>query len=80
MPVDSDDLGRSRHIVVILRLVLDDAGALSHGEVLDDAGRLRGRFGRWGGLVPVLRQWLEDGDSVPRREPDRTERGDEEDL
>lgn len=57
---DSDSLARRHHTVVVLRLVLDRDGVLSHGEVVDASGRARGRFGDWAGLVTLLRNWLED--------------------
>ena len=59
---DGDNLGQRRHAVVVLRLVLDEGGRLSHGEVVDASGRFRGRFGDWPAMVRVLRDWLEDGD------------------
>ncbi|WIX99162.1 hypothetical protein QRX60_34635 [Amycolatopsis mongoliensis] len=56
---DGDSLARRHHTVVVLRLVLDGDGALSHGEVVDASGRARGRFGDWAALVTLLRSWLE---------------------
>jgi hypothetical protein len=58
-PGDGDALGQRHHRVVVLRMVSRD-GVLSHGEVVDVSGRVRGRFGDWGGLVPILRTWLEN--------------------
>lgn len=60
---DGDSLAQRRHVVAVLRLVLDDGGRLSHGEVVDASGRVRGRFGDWPAMVRVLRGWLESGDS-----------------
>jgi hypothetical protein len=59
-PPDADVLGRGRHVVGILRLVVNPDGVLSHGEVVDASGRVRGRFGEWESLVPILRSWLEN--------------------
>jgi hypothetical protein len=58
-PGDGDLLAKRHHRVVVLRLVSRD-GVLSHGEVVDVAGRVRGRFGDWEALVPILRNWLEN--------------------
>lgn len=63
LPPDGDSLARRHHTVVVLRLVLDGSGRLSHGEVVDASGRIRGRFGDWEAMVRVLRGWLESGDS-----------------
>lgn len=58
---DGDSLAQRHHSVVVLRLVLDGSGRLSHGEVVDASGRVRGRFGDWEAMIRVLRGWLEDG-------------------
>jgi len=60
---DGDSLAQRHHSVVVLRLVLDGSGRLSHGEVVDASGRVRGRFGDWEAMVRVLRGWLENGSS-----------------
>jgi hypothetical protein len=60
---EGDDLAQRHHSVVVLRLVLDGGGRLSHGEVVDTSGRVRGRFGDWEALIRVLRGWLENGPS-----------------
>ena len=57
---NDDPLSGRRHVVVLLRLVLGGGGELSHGEIVDVAGRPRGRFGDGDGLVPALRSWLDD--------------------
>jgi hypothetical protein len=58
-PCEEDALAHRRPAVVVLRLVLHQGGGLSHGEVLDARGRLRGRFADWDELVRALRAWLE---------------------
>ncbi|MFI9381959.1 hypothetical protein [Kutzneria sp. NPDC052558] len=63
MTPDGDSLGQRRHSVVVLRLVLDGSGRLSHGELVDTSGRVRGRFGDWEAMIRVLRGWLESGSS-----------------
>ncbi len=60
---DGDSLAQRHHSVVVLRLVLDGSGRLSHGEVVDASGRVRGRFGDWEAMIRVLRGWLESGSS-----------------
>jgi hypothetical protein len=47
---------------VVLRLVSDRHGELSHGEIVDTSGYVRARFSNWDALVPVLRAWLERED------------------
>lgn len=56
-PGDGDALAQRHHRVVVLRLVSRD-GVLSHGEVVDVSGKVRGRFGNWAALAPILRNWL----------------------
>jgi hypothetical protein len=58
-PGGGDPLAQWHHRVVVLRLVSRD-GVLSHGEVVDVSGRVQGRFGDWTGLMPILRNWLEN--------------------
>jgi hypothetical protein len=65
-PCEEDALARRRPAVVVLRLVLH-RGGLSHGEVLDARGRLRGRFADWDGLVRALRAWLEQDNEQETR-------------
>jgi hypothetical protein len=45
-------LGISRNVVVVLRLLLDEQGALIHGEVVDASGVTCRRFTAWGELAP----------------------------
>lgn len=59
-PGEGDALGRRRHQVAVLRLVVSRGGVLSHGEVVDASGRVRGRFGDWKSLVRILRDLLEN--------------------
>jgi hypothetical protein len=58
-PCEEDALAHRRPVVVVVRLVLRRDGELSHGDILDARGRLRGRFAGWDELVRVLRAWLE---------------------
>lgn len=58
-PPDGDALSSRRQVVCVLRLVVNDGGGLSHGEVVDVAGRVHGRFGDWDALVQIIRNWLE---------------------
>ena len=59
---EGDSLAHRHHAVVLLRLVLDGSGQLSHGEVVDASGRVRGRFDDWPAMIRVMRGWLESGD------------------
>lgn len=59
---NGDRLAEHHHAVVVLRVVLDGGGRLSHGEVVDASGRIRGRFSDWEAMIRVLRSWLESGD------------------
>jgi hypothetical protein len=43
---------------VIIRLVLDREGKLSHGEIVDASHVVRGRFSDWAELTPTLQRWL----------------------
>lgn len=58
-PCNGDALAHHRTITVVLRLVTDRRGELSHCEIVDTAGRVRLRFHKWEALVPALRVWLE---------------------
>lgn len=59
-PPGGDSLSERCHIVVVLRLVMNRSGVLSHGEVVDSSGRVRGRFSGWEALTPAVRNWLEN--------------------
>ncbi len=43
---------------MIVRLVLDRDGELSHGEIVDSSYVVRGRFSDWADLTPMLQRWL----------------------
>jgi hypothetical protein len=55
-----EDLSRWVNVTVILRLVVDRTATLSHGEILDRSGAVKGRFADWADLVPSLRAVLQD--------------------
>jgi hypothetical protein len=55
----SEELARRRSLAVVVRLVLDRGGGLSHGEIVDRSGRVCARFAAWEALVPAIRAWLE---------------------
>lgn len=59
-PPGDDALSRQRPLVVVLRLVVNHNGVLSHGEVADTSGQVRGRFGDWEALVPIMRNLMEN--------------------
>jgi len=51
-------LAECRNVTVILRLVLDQHGRLSHGELVDVAGTLQQRFIGWRGMIRAECNWL----------------------
>jgi hypothetical protein len=53
-----DELSGSRHVVLILRLVLDRQLRLQHGELVDAEATVLGRFLTPEGLLEIVRQWL----------------------
>lgn len=53
-----ESLSRKRTAIAVVRLVVNGSGELTHGEVLNDAGRVVARFRAWSGLVPALQSWL----------------------
>jgi hypothetical protein len=57
-----NSLSRWHHVTTVLRLVVDDAAVLSHGEVLDPSGNVQQRFSDWNSLVPTLRAALKKAD------------------
>jgi hypothetical protein len=61
-PCDGEALARSRTVLVVLRLVVEGSGELSHGEVVTSSGDVAARFRAWEGLVPALRSWLAQED------------------
>jgi hypothetical protein len=48
-----------RQLIVILRLVVDRWGLLSHGEVVDLDGTSLGRFTDWRKVTPIVRTWVQ---------------------
>jgi hypothetical protein len=56
---NGEALANRRTTVIVIRLVLDDRGTLSRGEVVDEAGQVRARFVDWDALVPAIHTWLQ---------------------
>lgn len=54
----TERLGERDVATAVVRVVLDDRGAVDHGELLDAASGTVHRFARWEGLVEALRRWL----------------------
>ena len=52
-------LASRRTTAVAVRLVLDERGALSHGEIVDWTGQVRARFVAWAELLPAVQAWLQ---------------------
>jgi len=79
-PCSGEELGRRRLVTVVLRLVLDRRGRLVHGEIINTASRLIGRYADWDQLVPTLRALLErepaDEEQAPSTDPGASERKD----
>jgi hypothetical protein len=65
-------IDQSHQVVVVLRLVVDNLGRLSHGEVVDPAGASVGRFSDWRRISPIVRAWVQrqSGEGWPG-DPDR---------
>jgi hypothetical protein len=61
-PRKGEALANRRTTVVVIRLVLDDRGTLSHGEIVDRTGQVRARFVAWDALVPAVQAWLQRED------------------
>jgi hypothetical protein len=55
---NGEALAHRRTTAVVVRLVLDDRGTLSHGEIVDKARQVRARFVDWDALVPAVQAWL----------------------
>ena len=53
-----DDLGTSRQLIVVVRLVLDADWGLRHGELVDVDETSRGRFAGWDDLTPAIRRFI----------------------
>ncbi len=60
MPATRNDnaLAEKRHIIVILRLVVDRHGRLLDGQLVDVEGTLGGRFHGWCDVTSTVRNWL----------------------
>jgi hypothetical protein len=60
-------LEKQHQLVVVLRLVVDDVGRLSHGEAVDANGASIGRFSDWRRISPIVRTWVQRqaGDGWP---------------
>jgi hypothetical protein len=56
---NGEALANRRTTVIVVRLVLDDLGMLSHGEIVDEAGQVRARFVDWDAMVPAVQTWLQ---------------------
>lgn len=74
-----ESLARKRTVVAVLRLVVNGAGDLTHGEVVTASSRVVARFRTWHGLAPALQVWLarehpdsdiEEGERIDRTQPD----------
>ena len=55
---NGNHLADKRYITVVLRLVLDEHGRLTHGQLVDVANGRKRRFIGWRGLVQAVRNWL----------------------
>lgn len=53
-------LGDKRHITLVLRLVVDGAGTLMHGEIGDLNGMTLGRFAAWDKLAGSVQAALSE--------------------
>jgi hypothetical protein len=53
-----DDLGKSRQLVVVVRLLLSADWRLRHGELVDVNELSRGRFAGWDELMPAIRAFV----------------------
>jgi hypothetical protein len=58
-PDAGEQLHRRRSLAVVVRLVVDCTGELTHGEIVDELGHACARFADWEALVPAMRAWLE---------------------
>lgn len=53
-PADGENLSATRHVTLLVRLVIPARGRV-HGEVVDVAGQTEARFVGWRSLVDALR-------------------------
>ncbi len=56
---EGNNVADAHNVTVILRLVLNGRGELTHGEIVDMEGKPWGQFMRWAGLTRSLRAWLD---------------------
>lgn len=56
----AENLDDRRYVSVILRLVVNHAGRMERGDLVDTAGVLRGRFASWQELIARLQHFLEE--------------------
>lgn len=61
LPYESD-LGEKSYLTVVLRLLLDEDGALVHGEVADLQGTPRERFADWDGMIRAVQSCIADNE------------------
>ncbi len=57
---DNDRLAETRHMTLILRLVLDPDGQIHHGEIIDADTKSMSRFKNWDEMIRALQDWLAD--------------------
>jgi hypothetical protein len=61
----AERLGERGVVTAIVRVVLDDHGALEHGELIDAVLGTVQRFAGWDGLVEAIRRWLDRARTDP---------------
>jgi hypothetical protein len=54
----TERLSERNAVTAIVRVALDEHGAVVHGEVLDTVSGTVQRFAGWEGLVEAIRRWL----------------------
>ena len=69
LPRSIERLTDAHQVTVILRLVLNRRGQLTHGEIVDVEGTTRIHFKGWRALTRALREWLAHQPGPPP--PDR---------
>jgi hypothetical protein len=55
----AERLADNRHVTVVLRLVVTDAGHLVYGELVEPSGDSSARFPDWPRLIELLQQRVE---------------------
>jgi hypothetical protein len=68
--VNGNSLANRRHVVAVLRLVVDADGRVEKGELVDTEARPLGRFANWRGLIRAIRTWLESQGQASARGSD----------